>query len=626
MNTSPLQAAILHQMAGRLPEAEALYRQILSTAPDHPDALYLLGMIAYEVGKNGASVELIGRALSLNPRFVEGHNNIGLALHRMERYAEAAGHFRAALALRPDYADAHSNLGLTLHAQGRPVDAVGHYRTALALKPDPETYNNLGIVQKAQNELEAAAENFLKALLLKPDYAIAHYNLGNVFTQQGKHDRAAESYRSALALKPDYAEAHSNWLFLHSFHHSLDHRAYLSLARGWEQASVPVEARRLAREKIFRRAPLSGRRLKLGYVSGDYRQHPVSYFVEQLFARHDRARVEVFAYSASGMRDAVTERLQTSVDHWVPVERMGDAAAAERIEADKIDVLIDLSGHTEHSRLGVFARRAAPVQASYLGYFASTGLTEMDYWIGDATLTPPEMDEHFSERVWRLPRVWVAYKTIADAPEPAWRPAADGQVWLGSFNNLGKLTPATLSLWARVLHALPEGKLLLKTKELADAGNRGRILDALAAHGIPASRIELRRESDWQSYMAAYNRLDIALDPVGAHGGGTITCDALWMGVPVVHSLGDRATSRFTASMLDAIGHPEWIAHSEAEYIARAVALARDVALRRALRAGQRSRMAASPLCDARDLAAALENAYFEMFERWQAKQDARSL
>jgi protein O-GlcNAc transferase len=216
--------------------------------------------------------------------------------------------------------------------------------------------------------------------------------------------------------------------------------------------------------------------------------------------------------------------------------------------------------------------------------------------------------------------VWVSYDGKVDAPAPAWRPSQDGTVWVGSFNNLGKLTPATLALWAKLLHALPEGKLLLKTKELGDMSNRQRILDSLSGHGILPHRIELQDWSvtpDWSAHMAYYDRLDIALDPVGGVGGGTTTCDALWMGVPVIALEGDRMGSRMTASMLNAIDRTEWIAGSEADYIDKVVALAKNVEQRKALRSSQRNRMAASPLCNARDLAMSLENAYFEMFQRW---------
>lgn len=244
----------------------------------------------------------------------------------------------------------------------------------------------------------------------------------------------------------------------------------------------------------------------------------------------------------------------------------------------------------------------------------------MDYLIGDEILTPAQTDSHFSERVWRLPRIWESYNNKTDAPPVGWRPAEDGSLWLGSFNNLGKLTAATLGIWARVLQGLPEAKLLLKTKELADAGNRRRILEVLGGHGIEPGRIELqdwRATPDWRGHMAYYDRLDIALDPVGGMGGGNTSCEALWMGAPVITLMGDRMSSRITATILNAVGHPEWIARSEAEYIDQVVRLARDVERRKALRSIQRSQMAESPLCDARGLATLLENAYFDMFQRW---------
>jgi len=576
-----------HFNAGRLPTAEALFRQILAAEPDHPDALHSLGVIAYQAGNNDIAAQLIGRAVQLSPSAPK-YSNLGLALQAQDKLDEAAAAYRKALALQPDFAAAHNNLGNALADLGNLDQSVAHYR---------------------------------RAILIKPDFAVAHNNLGARLKDLGKLEEAIECYRRALRIKPDFSEAYSNLLFVYSFHSSLDPREYLALARGWEVACLSAEDRQRARAKSFRRVPPAGRRLKVGYISGDYRAHAVSNFVEQLFTHHDRARIELFAYSNTATSDTVTARLRHLADRWVSVVGMTDADVLERIESDKIDVLIDLSGHTMHDRLRVFAHRAAPVQASYLGYFASTGLTEMDYWIGDEILTPPEAQSHFCEKIWRLPRTWLAYKTLADAPQPAWQPALDGTVWVGSFNHLGKLTQQTLALWAKVLKALPEGRLLLKTKALADTRNRQRIMHTMAALGIAADRIELQRDSNWGDYMASYDLLDIALDPVGAHGGGTVTCDALWMGVPVIHALGDRATSRFSASMLHAIDHAEWIAGTEQEYVEKVVSLARNVELRVALRSQQRERMASSPLSDAKDLAKSLENAYFDMFERFLERQ-----
>ncbi|MBI3898548.1 MAG: tetratricopeptide repeat protein [Gammaproteobacteria bacterium] len=526
-------------------------------------------------------------------------------------------------------ADAQYNLGNKLLIAGRLDEAISSYRKAISMHPNfAKAHCNLGLALKAQDNLDGAIASYRAAIALEPNFALAHYNLGNALQVTGNVQEAIASYGKALSLKPDYVDAYTNLLFNYAYHALLSPQEYLALARGWERACVPEMARQAAQGKRFGRAPLAGRLLKIGYVSGDFREHAVSYFVEQLFTHHDRSRVEVHAYSIYGQRDAVTDRLQALVEHWIPVEGSTDAAFMSRIESDEIDVLVDLSGHTGPNRMTVFARRAAPVQAHYLGYCASTGVSEMDYWIGDEILTPPQTDSHFSERVWRLPRVWVSYDGKKEAPVSGWGSDPDGTVWVGSFNNLGKLTPATFALWARVLHALPEGRLLLKTRELADAGNRQRVLDVMAGHGIPASRIELQSRNvtpGWKEHMAYYDRLDIALDPIGAMGGGTTTCDALWMGVPVIALEGDRMASRMTAAMLNAIGHLEWVAGSDEEYVGKVVALARDVALRKILRPAQRERMSASPLCDAKGLAACLEDAYIEMYGQWQIDQGRQS-
>ncbi len=653
--------AIAHHGAGRWTEAEAVCAQILARMPDHADALHLAGLIAQQSGRSERAVELLRKAirsrpssgmhynlavalqalsrldeaiahyrtaLALAPKDADAHVNLGGALQQQGKLEAAAASYRQALAINPSHAGAHSNLGLALQELGQLDAALVNYEQALAINPlQAAAHNNLGHARKELGELEAAAASYRQALAIKPDYAEAHSNLGSVLQEQGKADAALASYRQALAIRPDFSGAHSNLLFLQAYRCTLDPLRYLASARAWELSCVPAPERSAAASRCFERA-LSAPRLRVGYVSGDYRTHAVSYFVEQLFRHHDRTRVELYAYSAGSIQDAVTDRLRGLTEHWLSVKGMSDAALRARIEADAIDVLVDLSGHTAHNRLGVFARRAAPVQVHYLGYFASTGLTEMDYFIGDEMLTPAAADHQHSERVWRLPRIWVCYEGKDEAPLPAWQPAADGAVWLGSFNNLNKLTPAAVALWAQVLDQMPQARLLLKTKQLADEGNCSRVLDEFAQHGIAACRIELADGSatpDWAAHMAYYDRLDIALDPAGGVGGGTTTCDALWMGVPVVSLTGERLASRMTASMLTAIDRPEWIAHSESEYVAKVVALAQDVAGRTVQRATQRGRMAVSTLCDAANLAVSLEDAYCAMHQRW-TQERARAL
>ena len=610
----------LLQGLNRLEEAAASYQLELEINPDNADTHLNLGVIFQILGRLGEAEASYRRAIKFNPVHADTHNNLGVIFQTMGKLGEAEASYRLAIQINPQHNNAHNNLGAALLKLVRLTEAETSFRRALQINPDnADAHNNLVNTFKEQGRTSEAEASFRRALQINPNNADTHNNLGNALKDMGRLAEAEASYRRALGIDPAFAKAYSNLLFLYSYQALLDPKKYLAQARKWEHACLPRQDRQTARDRTFQRAPLAGRRLKVGYVSGDFRQHAVSYFIEQLFTHHDRKRVELFAYSNSVILDAVTIRLHALAEHWVQITGVNDTIVRDRIEADGIDVLIDLSGHTSGNRMGVFARRAAPVQAYYLGYFASTGLTEMDYWIGDEIVTPPETDSQFSEQVWRLPRVSWSYNK-KDAPSPNWQQAADDTVWVGSFNQLGKLTPATLDLWAKVLNSLPEVRLLLKTKELADTTNRQRILDNMRSHGIPADRIELQDGSitpSWRDHMAYYNWLDIVLDPVGAMGGVTSTCDALWMGVPVITLEGDRVASRATTSILNAIGRPEWVAHSEAEYLDKVVALARDVEQREAYRSSQRDRMTRSPLCNAKDLAMNLENAYFEMFNRW---------
>jgi protein O-GlcNAc transferase len=609
---------------GQFENAMASYQRAVSIDPKFAEAYNSLGTAMQNLGRFDEALECLGKALSLQPDFAEAHYNRGAALQTQGRLDEAAECFQRAVQIKPDFAEAHNNLGHVLHGLGRPQEAVSSFNRALAIKPDLFlAHSNLGASLQELGRIEDAVASFGRALAINPDYPDAHYNLGNAFRDLGQLDDSVKSYRQALVARPSYPSANSNLIFTLGYHALVPPRDLLAEARQWQMRIMPKEYMEAARLREFHVAPRIGRRLRVGYVSGDFRgRHPVSYFIEPLFRLHDRCRVELFAYTTTSGEDTVTERLKGLVDHWVPIAGLSDEAARKRIEVDGIDILIDLSGHSALNRLGLFALRAAPVQAHYLGYFATTGLTEMDYWLGDPVILPEAEDEHFSEKIWRLPRVWISYQAQDDAPPSKWHPSEDGTVWLGSFNNLYKLTKETLALWAKILVALPSGKLLLKTKGLGDPATRKRILDVMGTHGIGAERLELiDRTDDWASHMALYDRLDIALDPVGGIGGGTTTCDALWMGVPVVTLLGQQMPQRMTASMLDAIGHREWIAESESAYIGKVVALAGDIEQRVALRPGQREKMRSSPLCDAAGLAHSLEDAYEAMFDAWWRKK-----
>ena len=615
------------QGLGELSAAATSLQKAIAIAPARAESHYNLGNVFAEAGMNHDAITSYLRALELNVEYGDAHCALGNALCEVGRYVEAISSYRKAIAIEPGRADMHNNLGRVLLQCDRFEEALASYNHALALDPGhAESHNNLGVLLLDRRDHHGAMSCFHRALALQPDFAEAEVNLGNTLKDLGQLDSAKAALERALAINPGDAAARSNLLFLTAYHSMLTPPRYLELARDWERHCVPADLPASSRQKFFSRPLATGRRLRVGYVSGDFLRHPVSYFIEQLFACHDRTRIELFVYSTNPRRDDVTARIETLVDHWIPVAGINDDTMLAQLDTHGIDVLVDLSGHTAHNRMGVFARRAAPVQVHYLGYFASTGLTCMDYLIGDEYLTPATTDDHFTETIWRLPRVRGSYDGKSDAPDAHWSPHPNGNICLGSFNNLGKLTAATFRLWAQVLHALPNATLLLKTKALNDPGVARRVADAMAGFGIAAPRLLLTGSAvtpTWHDHMNYYNRLDIALDPVGAHGGYTTTCDALWMGVPVITLAGDRMASRMTGSILHAVGHPEWIAGDEQDYVDKVVALARDADLRGALRPGQRARIAASSLCNAKNLAASLEDAYGEMFRRWQLQSGA---
>ncbi|WP_200280434.1 tetratricopeptide repeat protein [Rhabdochromatium marinum] len=606
---------------GRLEDALTSLDAALRLKPGLAAAHNNRGIVLKEMGRLDEALAAYDAALSLRPDFAKAHNNRGFVLNDLGRLNDALAACDAALRIQPDLAEAHNTRGCVLNGLRRLTEALAACDAALRIQPDlAEAHNTRGCVLNDLGRLTEALAACDAALRIQPELMEAHNMRGFVLERIGQIDEAVAAYAVAMNLKPNDARVHSNRIMALLYCEQTTNEAILSVAR---QFGAQFDQPALGDCHPNPRQP--ERRLRIGYVSGDFRRHAVADFLEALLAQHDRSRIEVLAYTTNGLEDAVTARIRGLVDRWQSIVGLSDERAAQCIRSDGVDVLIDLSGHTAGNRLGAFAQRAAPVQAHYLGFAGSTGLAAMDYWIGDEWLTPDELAPQYSETLWRLPRTWVAYRGVEKAPEPAWRASGDGTLWLGSFNTLRKMTPRTIILWSRVLQTLPEAKLLLKTHELADESNRKRVLTAFAQQGIASDRIELQGRqatSSWPEHMAYYNRLDIALDPVGPVGGGTTTCDALWMGVPVVTKLGDRVGSRMSAAMLSALGREEWIARDDEDYIAKVVMLARAVAGRRAMRLNQRERMRQSPLCDAQGLARALEDAYEAMFERCWTKQN----
>jgi protein O-GlcNAc transferase len=640
---------VAHHQAGRLAEAESCYRQVLAQAPNHADSLHMLGVLAQQAGRHDLAVDMIGRAIRLNgnnpaffsdlgnscfalgrlddavaachevirlaPDDASSHCNLGTALYHQNKLGEAVAAYREALRIRPDYARAHGNLGAALHDLSQHDAAVAAYGQALRIQPDDAgTHCNLGAALYSQGKLADAVAAYREALRIRPDYAKALCNLGTALADQGKRDEAIAAYREAIRVKPDYAEASSNLLVSLNYDERCSNAQLFAAHRTFDER----HGRAVSRPTAYPNDRATERRLKVGYVSPDFRGHSVSFFLEPLLRHHDRKEIELFCYAEVNAPDTVTERFKGLADHFVVTFGMPDAAVAERVRRDGIDILVDLAGHMAKNRLGVFAHKPAPVQATWLGYPNTTGLVAIDYRLVDAVTDPEgESDAFASETLVRLANGFLCYGP-RDAPAPTPPPClATGHITFGSFNNPAKLSAATLDAWAALLARLPSARLLLKGKPFEDGDARARFLQALGERGVTTERVELVPWlADGAAHLALYGRIDIALDPF-PYNGTTTTCEALWMGVPVVTLRGDRHAGRVGASLLTRVGLTDLIAGPAGDYVEIAAMLAGDVARLGTLRETLRPRMATSPLCDATGFARDIESAYRDMWRKW---------
>ena len=649
-----LQEAVKLHKAGHPHEALQLYRKVLAVRPDQFDALNLGGVANCELGHIGEAVKLLQAAVRLEPSYAEAHNNLGNALKAADRLDEAAAAYRRAIGVKPGYAEPHYNLGILLQKSSDTAGAMAAYRRATEINPNfAEAHNSLGAMLQEFGELDDAIAACRRAIEIRPDYTTAHSNLGAallrgghsdealahchhalrldpndvsahnnlgmVLKDMGRLDEAIEAYRNALTLKPSFSEAHSNLIFTMNFHSRFTAESILAESRHWDEIHALPHA---IRARPHANTPDPERRLRIGYVSPDFRCHSVSYFIESLLAAHDRNAVEVFCYAEVARPDEVTTRLRALADGWRWTFGTSDEALAEHIREDGIDILIDLAGHTSSNRLLTFAQRPAPVQATWLGYPNTTGLTAMDYRLTDAIVDPEgTADAVHSEKLVRLPKSFLCYVPPADAPEIADLPAAaNGYITFGSFNNLAKVTPDVVEVWATILHHTPGSRILLKSRLFAQHELRKRYKEMFVAHGVDIECIELVPDIPSVSgHLAAYAGVDIGLDPF-PYNGTTTTCEALWMGVPMITLSGDRHAARVGLGLLTSMGMPELAAATQEAYIRTAVDLAGDLDRLLALRESLRTRMRNSPLCDAKAFAHDIEAAYRDMWRPWCAR------
>ena len=606
-------------LQGRGGDALVPMQQAAALLPDDAETHFNLGVIYGSLGRLEDEEACYRRALEINPDYPAAHNNRGTALKELGRLEQAEESYRQALRIMPEWAEVHSNLGTALKELGRPSEALGSYRRAVQLNPKAaEAHSNLGALLRDCGELEEAEFSIRRALEIQPDYAEAHNNLGVVNKDLGRLQEAEAAFRRALELKPDYTEAHNNLLFTLNYlaNRSSEFRLESAIDYGHKVTGRAGQA-----YSAWRCIPHPAR-LKVGIVSGDLSQHPVGYFLESLLGEIDRNRVELVAFPTHRKSDELTDRLRQHLAAWIPLFDLSDSSAAGCIEAEGVHVLLDLSGHSAHNRLPVFARKPAPIQATWLGYLATTGLPAMDYLIADAWTLPASEERHFTEKIWRLPESYLCFTpprlTIPVSPLPA---LSSGVVTFGSFNNLTKVSDQVIALWARVLTAVPGSRLLLKAKQLQAASIRQQTRARFAVRGIDAEQLILEGPVlDNAEHLAAYQRIDIALDSF-PYPGITTTVESLWMGVPVLTLSGERFLSRQGVGLLMNAGLPDWIATDANDYVARASACASDLDRLARLRQDLREQVLASPIFDAARFARRFETALWEM---WRHRQGSR--
>ncbi len=598
---------------GKAPEAEEHFREAVRLQPEHAQAHFHLGKLLRATGRSDEAVEIYRAGLKAGPGDYRPHNELGVALMDCGRAAEAIECFAEAARLKSDFAPAYINLGIALIQLGRLDDARIRLEQALFLAPDfVEAHYNLGRVFAEKGMADEALDCFERAVRIKPDAPGALNNLGNAYKDRGRLDEAIACYRKALAAAPFDASVHSNLLFALQYHtrFGLDDVFREHAEFGRRHTPTPPIAR------APRRASSADGRLRIGYVSADFREHVVAFFFEPILASHDRERFEIYCYSDVSRPDAATRRLQAHGDQWRSLIGLSDARAAELIRRDEVDLLIDLAGHTAGNRLRMFGLRSAPVQGTYLGYMGTTGLPAVDFRVTDGYADPPGVTEQWhTEGLIRLPESGLCYRP-GPAPDAIERPPAldAGVFTFGSFNAVYKVTADVITLWARVLKAAPGSRLLLKTGVGAEVDRRFR--EAFAAHGVGEDRVILvGRTASRAGYLELHQGVDVCLDTF-PYNGITTTCDALWMGVPVVSLAGKTSVSRQGVSLLTNVGLAELIAQTPDDYVAVAARLAADPGRLASLRSGLRDRMAASPLMDARQFTRRLEAAYVDMLSK----------
>ena len=644
--------ATVLKLTGRLSESLMPIKKCVQLEPNNAEVHNSLGIILYKLNKLDESELSLKKAIKLKPEYAEGYYNLGITLNEQGRLNEAEKSYKQAIKLKPNFVLAHNNLGGVLKQLGNLEEAIVSYSEAIKLKASYfEAYINLGVTLKELNKLDESELSLKKAIKLKPEYAEGYYNLGITLNEQGRLNEAEKSYKQAIKLKPNFVLAHNNLggvlkqlgnleEAIVSYSEAIKFDSNFSQAYSnknlcfhYSSSYSPlfIYKQHLEFEKQFGKlsidrpliSPLkknNAERLRVGYVSADFRKHSVAFFFEPLLKNHNSHIVETFCYYNNNVIDSTTKRLMTTCDHWRSIFDLTDKNVINLIKNDKIDILVDLSGHSKGNRLLVFSQKPSPLQVTWLGYPNTTGLSAIDYRFTDKIADPiGEADDLNSETLLRLPNGFLCYKGNENIVSNKTLPQNNHQqVTFGSFNNEAKITSTVIKIWSKILHAVPNSRLILKFSNFNNDTNRYHEL--FTKEGITKERIEIyKRAAKIEDHLSLYNIIDICLDPF-PYNGTTTTCEALWMGAPVITLIGDSHVSRIGASILTNIGLTDFIANDTNNYIDLAVEMSANTKYLREIRKNLRERMLKASICDAPSFARDIEATYQSIWLEYQTK------
>jgi len=652
MKNESLEQAVADHRSGSLDRAEKIYREILGRDPGNPDALHLLGLIATQKKEFAEAIALIKQALNANPYSTLYLSSLGRALEESGNYKDAAAYYRKAIEFDPNQHEIHFRLGNVLGRMSDFESAARAFSAATKARPDyVEAYNNLGAALAALKKYDLAIIAFRSALQLKPDWAEGRHNLGLMLAESGDHEGALAAFEEAVRQKPGYVEALMDlgkglmaqgelararecyYAVLQSEPGHQGAHDNLCLCAAYDPSLSPREIcahHRESSESLYAHVKVAGtpanaadpeKRLRIGYVSPDLYRHPVGYFMEPVLANHDHAGFDAFCFHDSEYFDDMSGKFKLMAGGWHTIAKRSDDEVTALIQKQSIDILVDLTGRLANNRLPVFARKPAPVQISWIGYPATTGLTTMDYYLTDDLCDPSGHDGFYSEKLVRLPAGFCCYAPPSFAPPVAPLPAArNGHVTFGSFHNLVRLNQPVITLWSECMKSVPGSRLFIFRTGMTRQ-TQTRLADAFAAQGIAADRLSFRNQMPaGGTYLDVYAEIDIALDTF-PWSGHTTACESLHMGVPVVTLAGDRHAGRMAASVLQRVHRGEWVAKTSEEYVRICRDLATDVDGLAATRAALRDQLAASPVCDGKSFTRALEEEFRKLWRTWCASR-----